>query len=86
MIIGEARFAAALVDENNGVYKFDDIGCMQNFIKKNNSKPNVAWVHDFQTEEWLNLNQAILTHSEKTVTPMGSGIIARKNPPKSMAD
>ena len=78
MMIAEARFAAALVDENNRVFKFDDIGCMQNFIKKNNTKPGYAWVHDTQTEEWLDLNHATLTHSEEIVTPMGYGIIAQK--------
>ena len=78
MIITDPRFASAIVDENGEVMKFDDIGCMQNFTKENNTKPKYAWVHDYETEEWILHDDAILTRSEEIVTPMGYGILAIK--------
>ena len=78
MVISDARFAAALADERGEVFKFDDIGCMQIFEKKNNTKPRYAWVHDYESQQWIAARDAILSHSGEIITPMGYGIIAKE--------
>ena len=81
MSISEKRYAAELIDDDGRVFKFDDIGCMANFIKqKRTSAPTAAaFVMDFDSSEWLKAENAVYVRSSELKTPMNNGIAAFKN-------
>ena len=76
MIISEPRFAAAYYTTQGDARRFDDIGGM--LIHHLEHQEDVAqfWVHDFDTEEWVEAEQAIYVISDQLHTPMGFGVIA----------
>ena len=76
MIIGDEKFAAALKDKENNIFKFDDIGCLKAYEKKHELKGVYAWVHDYQSGEWIESSKAFFVHSSQLVSPMGYGIAA----------
>ena len=85
MAISEKRYAAELIDSEGEVFKFDDIGCMANFIKgqKTASQVGALYVMDFDDGEWIKADSAYYVRSSQLATPMNGGIIAFKNPSKA---
>lgn len=81
MSISEKRYAAELIDEDGEVYKFDDIGCMANFMKQkeNDGSIRAAFVMNFEQREWLKAEDAFYARSPEFKTPMSSGIVAFRN-------
>ena len=81
MSISEKRYAAELIDSDGQVFKFDDIGCMGNFIKQKrlNSSISAAFVIDFERREWLKAEKAAYVRSSEFKTPMNGGIVAFKD-------
>ena len=81
MSISEARYAAELIDNDGQTFKFDDIGCMANFIKqKRNIAPiRATFVMDFDRREWLSAESAAFVRSPEFKTPMNGGIVAFKD-------
>lgn len=77
MVISEARFAAAYRLDDGTEKLFDDIGGM---LKHGNETGDVAhataWVHDFQTEEWVQADVAFYVPTRSVATPMGHGVVA----------
>lgn len=81
MIISDARFAAAYAYEvSPGRYEskaFDDIGDMLLHAEKHTDDAVAEWyVHDYDSEEWLDASAAHYVMSADLPTPMGYGIIA----------
>lgn len=78
MSISEERYAAELIDENGEVFKFDDIGCMANFIKqkRNNVRIDATFVMDFDRRDWLRAEDAFYVRSAELKTPMNGGMAA----------
>jgi copper chaperone NosL len=81
MIISDPRFAAAYTYEiSPGRYEnalFDDIGDMLIWADKHPEHNVVAWwVHDYNTEEWLDGARAIYMFSHSLQTPMAQGTAA----------
>lgn len=81
MIISDVRFAAGYAREiAAGRYEskaFDDIGDMLIHAEKHAEDKITAWyVHDYETEDWLDAQQAHFVVSPKLPTPMGYGILA----------
>ena len=76
MIIGDGRFAAAFVSAEGEFLKFDDIGCMKAYLQKNAAAAKNAWVHNYQSETWIDSEKAVFVHSAQLVTPMGYGLAA----------
>ena len=87
MSISEKRYAAELIDEEGEVFKFDDIGCMANFIKqkRNNASVQATFVMDFDRREWLKAENAFYVRSSELTTPMNGGIVAFKDQPSAEA-
>lgn len=81
MAISEKRFAAEVIDTESQAFKFDDIGCMANFIKnkKNAAKPLAYFVTDFDNREWVKAENAFYVQSNELQTPMNGGMIAFKD-------
>lgn len=78
MAISETRYAAELIDSEGQAFKFDDIGCMANFIKskKNTAKAVAYFVMDFDERQWIKAEDAYYVRSSELSTPMNGGIIA----------
>lgn len=85
MAISEKRYAAELIDSEGQAFKFDDIGCMVNFIKskKNTTKIVAYFVMDFDERQWTKADDAYYVRSSEIPTPMNGGIIALKNQSKA---
>ena len=80
MVIGEARFAAAILLSSGKYLKFDDIGEMLAYFKANPEIQVEAWfVHDYTSEEWVRGEKAFFVRSSSLQTPMGTGIVAFKD-------
>ena len=75
MVISERRHAAGASLEGRD-YRFDDPGCLVEFL---GSEPGrgaaTAWVHD-EGESWLAVEEAWFVVDPEQGTPMGSGILA----------
>lgn len=85
MAISEKRFAAELIDSESQAFKFDDIGCLVNFVrnKKSSSKPVAYFVMDFDAREWVKAESAFYVRSSEVATPMNGGMIAFKDQSKA---
>jgi copper chaperone NosL len=63
------------------VFKFDDIGCLANFVAEKKVRDSIAafYVVDFDTRQWLRAEDSHLVVSPKFQTPMGGGMVAFKD-------
>lgn len=76
MIISEARYAAAYRNRNGDPSVFDDIGDMVQHARRAKVLDSMtAWVHDYNTEKWIDADKAWYVRSG-IETPMGHGIVA----------
>ncbi len=76
MIINDPAFAAAYRLADGTPRRFDDIGCMVRYIQEHNEQPAYAWVHDYDTEAWIDARSAYYIRSARIITPMAYGFIA----------
>lgn len=76
MIISEPRYAAASVSADGEAYRFDGVGDMVAYYQASQQEMARFWVHDYETEEWLNADEAHFVISDALITPMGHGIVA----------
>ena len=78
MSISEKRYAAEFIDSENQDFKFDDIGCMTNFLsqKKEPAAIRGTFVMDYQHPVWIKAENAFYVRSSEFHTPMNGGIVA----------
>lgn len=78
MIISEPRFAASYRLDGGETKSFDGIGELVKHAQRVGELDRMAfaWVHDFNTEEWILIDEAYFVVGQKIVTPMGHGIVA----------
>ena len=76
MIISELKDAAVLRTAEGMEYRFDDLGCFLNFLKRFNGAIESKYVYDYFRGEWIHPEEAIFIQSAEYHTPMGYGIIA----------
>ena len=87
MAISEKQFAGELIDAESQAFKFDDLGCLANFIKKqkNSTQPAAYFVMDFENREWVKAESAFYVRTSEVSTPMNGGIIAFKDQSRAQA-
>ncbi|HKZ79269.1 MAG TPA: nitrous oxide reductase accessory protein NosL [Pyrinomonadaceae bacterium] len=85
MAISEKRYAAEFIDSDGQTFKFDDIGCMIDFIRARNNaiKVSAQFVVDFDNKQWVNAAEAYYVHTPEIKTPMGGDTIAFKEEAKA---
>lgn len=84
MAISEKKYAAEFIDSEEKVFKFDDMGCMLNFVKsKKISNVAAYFVMDFDEGQWLKADDAYFVRSSEVDTPMGGGFIAFRDQTKA---
>ena len=77
MIISEARFASAYRSADGSERIFDDVGGMILHGRETGELEDAtAWVHDFETEEWVEATEAFFVPTRSVASPMGHGILA----------
>ncbi|HYE74113.1 MAG TPA: nitrous oxide reductase accessory protein NosL [Blastocatellia bacterium] len=76
MAISEKQFASEFVTPDGEARKFDDLGCMLEFVKSKNPQNVTFFVNDFNTKQWLKADRAFFVKSSEIDTPMSGGIIA----------
>ncbi|MBX6342094.1 MAG: nitrous oxide reductase accessory protein NosL, partial [Thermomicrobiaceae bacterium] len=69
-----------LVQPSGKALLYDDTGEVVAAAQREGLDQRRAWVHDFGTEEWIDATQALYVASDdvRTLTPMGSGLVAFK--------
>lgn len=76
MAVSDQRFASEILTEGGEVFKFDDLGCFDEFIAgRPELKTAGQYVKDFETKAWLRREDAVIVRTGLS-TPMGSGRIA----------
>lgn len=78
MAISEKQFAAEVLDSEDQAFKFDDIGCLVNFVESKKNKAPIAayFVMDFDKRDWIKAEEAYYVRTSEVTTPMNGGIIA----------
>jgi copper chaperone NosL len=78
MSIDDPRFATAYRLADGTEKKFDDIGDMIIHMRRTGDEPpdTAAWVHDFETEEWVAAADAHFVPTLSEASPMGHSILA----------
>jgi len=80
MAIADDEYATQIVLENDRVVKFDDLGDLYVWIEENGEDEiGSKFVRDFETEEWIQLEDATYVYDEEIETPMGFGVISFKD-------
>ena len=87
MAISQLQYAAEYIDHEGNAFKFDDIGCMVNYVARAKAGDAIAvfYVRDFDSKTWLKAEEATLVASPNFHTPMSSGIVAFQNRPRAEA-
>lgn len=85
MIISQPKYASSFAyAESEGRYKslaFDDIGDMVVYMRKHPELTPVGiWVHDNDSEEWIDAQGATYVKSDAIRSPMGFGVAAFADP------
>lgn len=73
MLVSELAYAAAFRSAGGEERVFDEIGCLLTELPAVGAR---VWVHDYETSEWLEGEEAFFVRSESIRTPMGGGIVA----------
>ena len=79
MIISEENFASAYWTADGEARRFDDMGEMLMYMQSNPEERTSTWVHDVNTAEWLQAEDAWIVMNAGLMTPMGTGIAAAAN-------
>jgi copper chaperone NosL len=76
MGIMDPKFGTELITTKGKIYKFDDVSCMQHFLKSNTLEPkeiSQQLVINFEKEnDFLSLEEAVFILSPSVKSPMGS--------------
>ncbi|MFC3886275.1 nitrous oxide reductase accessory protein NosL [Bacillus songklensis] len=77
MSVMDNQFATEVVLENGKALKFDDIGCMYNWMAENKDEKLLAkFVRDYDTKEWVELEKATFVHDKSIKTPMAYNVVS----------
>ena len=80
MSVANDQHATQFILEDGKSLKFDDIGCMYKWKKENEDKKvEQGFVRDFDTEEWINEEDATYVYGAEIDTPMSYHVISFKN-------
>jgi len=80
MQVKDDAYATQLTTKDGKSYKFDDIGCMNEW-KKTNGTDNIGmdFVRDYNDKEWIEFAKATYVYDASLRTPMAYGIVSFKD-------
>lgn len=80
MSLSDNFYATQIISKENVSYKFDDIGCMIEYVEKDQriAKEDIAkqYVRDMVTSEWIEIENAYFVYHADFWTPMSNGVIS----------
>ncbi|MCA0982045.1 MULTISPECIES: nitrous oxide reductase accessory protein NosL [Exiguobacterium] len=78
MKIMDEQFAAEAIMENEKGYAFDDIGCLMRDWYPEQKEDDIAamYVKDFNTKDWVELDEAMFVYDKESKTPMAYNILS----------
>ncbi|WP_074011314.1 nitrous oxide reductase accessory protein NosL [Numidum massiliense] len=81
MAVADGAHATQLTTKDGETLKFDDIGCMvHEWIPKNKDKElDAVFVRDYESKDWVLLDDAHFVYDASFKTPMAYGIYSFKN-------
>ncbi|WP_281890710.1 nitrous oxide reductase accessory protein NosL [Paenibacillus sp. YYML68] len=80
MQVKDDAFAVQLTTKEGKTYKFDDIGCMNEWKKENGTDQIAAqFVRDYNTKEWIKFDEATYAFDVSFKSPMAYGIYSFKD-------
>lgn len=80
MQVADDRNATEIVLKEGKALKFDDIGCMYDWTKKNGLETvGAQFVRDYNSKEWVKLEDATFVYDKMNKTPMAYGIFSFKD-------
>lgn len=80
MGIAHEFFATEIVTSEGDIYKFDDLGCMEEFLHSHREEESAKkFVRDMETGEWVELKDAYHAYDSEFWTPMANGVVSFKN-------
>ncbi|MGM9929502.1 MAG: nitrous oxide reductase accessory protein NosL [Bacillus sp. (in: firmicutes)] len=80
MSLSDNTFATQIISKEGVSYKFDDIGCMMEYIQKDQriAEEDIAkqYVRDTYSSNWIEIENAYFVYDEDVWTPMSYGVIS----------
>lgn len=77
MLIKDDQYATQIILKDQKPLKFDDLGDLYVWLNKNGrDKVGAAFVRDYYTKEWINLDQAVYVYDKGIKTPMSFGVVS----------
>lgn len=76
MLISDEKFASAYWTVDGQARRFDDVGEMLSYMRSTPEETASVWVHDVNSAEWLEADDAYFVVGSGLTTPMGTGIVA----------
>lgn len=88
MAVSDARFAAQIVARGEEPLFFDDIGCLDAYLRQAPRLPDdaLAYVADHRTRAWVPASAAVFTRVVTLETPMNSHLLAHADASSRDAD
>ncbi|WP_083270574.1 nitrous oxide reductase accessory protein NosL [Bacillus marinisedimentorum] len=85
MSVAHTDYATQLILEDGTVHKFDDIGCMMEYINGEGKEEEIKkkYVRDVETAEWVELEEAGFAYDEDFWTPMAYGVLSFESEEKA---
>lgn len=79
MLVHNNQYAVEMVQKNGKAMKFDDLGCLVSWTDKNGTEQVEAqFVRDYQTSEWVKIEEATYVFDQEIETPMAYNVISFK--------
>lgn len=78
MTIADKQFCSEMITGKNRIYKFDDIGCLINYLRSNSSLADAScWVANSKLpDEFIPAETAFYVKSETILSPMNGHLAA----------
>ncbi|MFC4601305.1 nitrous oxide reductase accessory protein NosL [Cohnella hongkongensis] len=80
MQVKDDAYATQLTTKDGKTYKFDDLGCMNEWKQKNGTDDiGMDFVRDYNDKEWIEFSKATFVYDSSIRTPMAYGIVSFKD-------
>ncbi|WP_074037758.1 nitrous oxide reductase accessory protein NosL [Exiguobacterium profundum] len=78
MKVMDKQFAAEAIMKKEKGYAFDDIGCLMRDWYPEKKEEDIAamYVKDFNTKDWVELDEAMFVYDKESKTPMAYNILS----------
>jgi copper chaperone NosL len=77
MLVRDDRYAAQIITKDGQAFKFDDIGCLYEWMAENGTESiGAAYVRDYRSEAWIRREKAYYVYDPSFQTPMAHGVLS----------